>query len=119
MRPDDSSNAHVAREVNNAEFLLEYIIALLKSVDIKGSTGRAEDLLQEFLGRDSARLFLHELEAWLRSPYNDLRDWDKAVQYPDIGHEFNQSDSLDKGKTRSANVTMARELDRYRPDDLR
>lgn len=51
-----------------AEFLLEYIIAILKSMDMQGSTGEAEDLVQRFLGRDYTRLLLHELRAWLRSP---------------------------------------------------
>ena len=64
----------------NAEFLLEYIIAILKSVDIKGPDGQAEVKLQEFLGRDDARLFLHELRAWLQSPYTLLEDWDRHVQ---------------------------------------
>jgi len=74
----------VARKINNAEFLLEYIIAILKTVDLKGSGGQAEEMLQEFLGRENARLFLHELNAWLRSPYNSLDDWDRHVQYTDI-----------------------------------
>ncbi|KIW00399.1 uncharacterized protein PV09_08108 [Verruconis gallopava] len=72
------------RRVNNAEFLLEYIIAMLKSVDIKDCSGRAEHILGEFLGKSNARLFLHELEAWLRSPYCDVREWDAVVQYPDL-----------------------------------
>ena len=71
----------VTRRANNAEFLLEYIVAILKTVDIKGSGGQAEDMLQEFLGRDNTRLFLHELRAWLRSPYTSLEDWDRHVQY--------------------------------------
>jgi hypothetical protein len=75
----------VHRRANNAEFLLEYIIAILRTVDIKGSGGQAEELLQEFLGRANARLFLHELHAWLRSPYNSLEDWDRAVQYDEAG----------------------------------
>ncbi|EEH41028.1 RING finger domain-containing protein [Paracoccidioides lutzii Pb01] len=78
------------RTINNAEFLLEYIIAILRTVDIKGSGGQAEELLQEFIGRDHARLFLHELQAWLRSPYNSLTDWDRVVQYdeePAVGDE--------------------------------
>ncbi|KAK5272091.1 hypothetical protein LTR99_009621 [Exophiala xenobiotica] len=70
------------RRANNADFLLEYIIAILKSIDLKGSTGQAEEVLKDFLGRENARLFLHDLEAWLRSPYEYLRDWDRAVQYP-------------------------------------
>lgn len=73
-----------SRRARNAEFLLEYIIAILKTVDIKGSGGQAEEMLQEFLGRDNARLFLHELRAWLRSPYTSLDDWDRAVQYSEL-----------------------------------
>ncbi|KAL4810105.1 hypothetical protein BDV18DRAFT_130293 [Aspergillus unguis] len=71
------------RRGNNAEFLLEYIIAILRTVDIKGSAGQAEELLRDFLGRDNASLFLHELQAWLRSPYTSLEDWDRNVQYDD------------------------------------
>ncbi|KAL4765492.1 RING finger domain protein [Aspergillus foveolatus] len=71
------------RRGNNAEFLLEYIIAILRTVDIKGSAGQAEELLRDFLGRDNASLFLHELQAWLRSPYASLEDWDRNVQYDD------------------------------------
>ncbi|KAE8382891.1 hypothetical protein BDV26DRAFT_252859 [Aspergillus bertholletiae] len=73
-----------SRRGSNAEFLLEYIIAILRTVDIKGSAGQAESLLQDFLGRDNARLFLHELQAWLRSPYTSLSDWDRNVQYEDL-----------------------------------
>lgn len=69
----------------NAEFLLHYLIAILKTCDIKDSAGHAEDLLSEFLGRENARLFLHELHAWLRSPYAKLEDWDRHVQYPTGG----------------------------------
>ena len=76
-----SANQVAGRRARNAEFLLEYIVAILKTVDIKGSEGQAEDMLQEFLGRDNARLFLHELGAWLRSPYMSLENWDDAVQY--------------------------------------
>ena len=78
-----SGAGSVSRKANNAEFLLEYIVAILKTVDIKGSGGQAEDMLQEFLGRDNARLFLHELRAWLRSPYISLESWDRNVQYND------------------------------------
>ncbi|KAH0566390.1 hypothetical protein GP486_000212 [Trichoglossum hirsutum] len=77
------SSSSITRRINNAEFVLEYIIAILKTVDIKGSGGQAEDMLQEFLGREITRLFLHELRAWLRSPYTSLDEWDLAVQYKD------------------------------------
>ena len=78
------SDNRTLRRARNAEFLLEYIVAILKTVDIKGSGGQAEDMLQEFLGRENARLFLHELGAWLRSPYTSLDDWDRAVQYDEM-----------------------------------
>ncbi len=70
------------RRRDNAEFLLEYIIAVIKTVDIQGSAGQAEDMLSDFLGRDNARLFLHELRSWLRSPCQSLTAWDREVQYP-------------------------------------
>lgn len=82
LNPDAAGNSSTQRRANNAEFLLEYIIAILKTVDLKGSKGQAEDLISEFLGREHTRLFLHELQAWLRSPYEKLEDWDRAVQYP-------------------------------------
>lgn len=82
--PATGSSAALAasdRRANNAEFLLEYIIALLKTVDIQGPAGQATEMLQEFIGREHAMLFLHELRAWLRSPYTNLEDWDRNVQY--------------------------------------
>lgn len=69
------------RRAQNAEFLLEYIIAILKTVDMMGCAGTAEDMIAEYLGRQDTQVFLHELRAWLRSPFTDLEDWDKAVQY--------------------------------------
>ncbi|KAL3426240.1 RING finger domain protein [Phlyctema vagabunda] len=77
------------RRANNAEFLLEYIVAILKAVDIQGSSGAAEDMLSEFLGRESTRLFLHELRSWLRSPYTSLADWDRNVQYNESQEKAN------------------------------
>jgi hypothetical protein len=78
-----SSPESSARRANNAEFLLEYTVAILKTVDMQGAAGQAEGMLADFLGRDSARLFLHELRAWLRSPCLSLEAWDREVQYPD------------------------------------
>ncbi|AEO67979.1 uncharacterized protein THITE_2117217 [Thermothielavioides terrestris NRRL 8126] len=73
---------HRQRLRNNAEFLLEYIIAILKTVDLQDSAGQAEAMLADFLGRDNVRLFLHELRSWLRSPAPTLAAWDREVQYP-------------------------------------
>ncbi|KAK0290564.1 hypothetical protein LTR35_002508 [Friedmanniomyces endolithicus] len=66
---------------NTREFLVEYIIAVLKVNEIKGAGGHAEDLVAEFLGLENARMLLHELEAWLRSPFGRLEAWDEEVQY--------------------------------------
>ncbi|KAI1817011.1 hypothetical protein GGS20DRAFT_119436 [Poronia punctata] len=77
----DSGDTMTRRRANNAEFLLEYIIAILKTVDIQGSQGAAEDMLSEFLGRENTRLLLHELRNFLRSPWS-IEAWDRKVQYP-------------------------------------
>lgn len=84
LNPGCEGSEGINRRANNAEFLLEYIVAILKTVDIKGSGGQAEDMLQDFLGRENTRLFLHELNAWLRSPYTSLEDWDRHVQYNEV-----------------------------------
>ncbi|KAI2635613.1 hypothetical protein GGS26DRAFT_506068 [Hypomontagnella submonticulosa] len=76
-----SDDAMTRRRANNAEFLLEYIIAILKTVDIQGSQGQAEEMLKDFLGRDNTKLLLHELNNFLRSPWS-LEAWDRKVQYP-------------------------------------
>jgi hypothetical protein len=65
----------------NRDFLIEYVVALLKTNELRGADGRAEELLADFLGRDNTKLVLHELEAWLRSPYMTLDSWDRHVQY--------------------------------------
>lgn len=65
-----------------AERVLDLIVAMLGSVDLLDSHGRAEDLLSHlFGGRDVTRHFLHELRAWLRSPCQTLEEWDRTVQY--------------------------------------
>ncbi|CCT71478.1 related to RING finger domain protein [Fusarium fujikuroi] len=127
-RPDGNSqrDAVARRRANNAEFLLEYIIAILKSVDIMGSAGQAEEMISDFLGRDSTRLFLHELRAWLRSPYTKLADWDRAVQYDLSAPSSPRAESGGVGSSNQAQrqsknvnarnwVTSRRQGDFYRP----
>lgn len=81
LDPADASSSETSARTSNAEFLLAYIVSILKMVDIKASNGHAENLLAEFLGRENSRLFLHELNSWLRSPYTKVEDWDLNVQY--------------------------------------
>ncbi|KAM7192487.1 RING U-box [Naviculisporaceae sp. PSN 640] len=64
------------------EWVREYIIFLLKSIDTQDHTGYAEHLLSGHLPRDLARHLLHELRAWLRSPFQTPDEWYRAVQYP-------------------------------------
>lgn len=76
----------------NREFLIEYLVAVLKSNDPKGADGHAEELVKEFLGREDARLLLHELDAWLRSPYERLEAWDSHVQYGAVSERASRGD---------------------------
>ncbi|KAL2157024.1 hypothetical protein VTH06DRAFT_8314 [Thermothelomyces fergusii] len=105
---DDSCPAATAsredrrrRRRNNAEFLLEYIVAILKTVDIQGSAGQAEAMLADFLGRAHARLFLHELRSWLRSPAPGLAAWDREVQYPEPAARRAPPDVVSRGESES------------------
>ncbi|KAH8880346.1 hypothetical protein GQ53DRAFT_755166 [Thozetella sp. PMI_491] len=95
-----SGPANATRRIDNSEFLLEYIIAILKSVDVQGSAGQAEDMLTDFLGRDNTRLFLHELRSWLRSPHTTLGQWDREVQYPAAQVSRSPSQKRDEAKPR-------------------
>ena len=82
----------------NAEFLLAYLAAILQTVDLQDSAGRAEELLAEFLGRQHAALFLHELRAWLRSPYENLAAWDRHVQYEEDPTTNSTAAGYDQGE---------------------
>ncbi|KAI9894180.1 MAG: hypothetical protein M1814_004034 [Vezdaea aestivalis] len=66
---------------SNSEFLLSYIVAILKIVDIRGSDGRAEDLISDYLGREDSNIFCHELSSYLRSPFLSPEEWDSHIQY--------------------------------------
>ncbi|KAF3107768.1 hypothetical protein TWF706_002586 [Orbilia oligospora] len=65
----------------NREWLVEYIVGILKTVRLKDASGKAEDLIEEFLGREFAGVFLHELDAFLRSPFGRVREWDRWAKY--------------------------------------
>ncbi|RYO96162.1 hypothetical protein DL766_001941 [Monosporascus sp. MC13-8B] len=84
------------RRANNAEFLLEYVVAILKTVDMQGSQGQAEEMLKDFLGRENTRLLLHELKSFLRSPHS-LEVWDRKVQYPNAKRRTRDDDNNEDG----------------------
>ena len=79
--PTGSASSGSVATSTNTEFLLAYVVSILKMVDIRASHGHAENLVAEFLGRENSKLFLHELNAWLRSPYSKVEEWDQPVQY--------------------------------------
>lgn len=81
LNPCSPTYGRSDRRASNAEFLLEYVVSILKSIDLRGSAAQAEALLHDFLGKENARLFLHELEAFLRSPFQRVEEWDRHVQY--------------------------------------
>ncbi|KAJ8126783.1 hypothetical protein O1611_g6855 [Lasiodiplodia mahajangana] len=121
--PQSSEDAMTRRRANNAEFLLEYIIAILKTVDIQGSQGAAEDMLSDFLGRENAGLLLHELRSFLRSPWS-IEAWDRKVQYPSSSVErakYEDEDTENRGGSSRAGPIRSRagqgrmKSDSYRP----
>lgn len=61
-------------------FRLEYIVAVLKAAGLQGASGAAEELLMRYTGVHT-RLFLHELRAFLRSPFGRVEEWDRGVRY--------------------------------------
>ncbi|KAK5107160.1 hypothetical protein LTR62_001685 [Meristemomyces frigidus] len=76
------------RRGGTRDYLIEYIVAVLKSHEMKAANAHAEGLVAEFLGETNAKQLLHELEAWLRSPYERLEQWDRCVQYESDNHEI-------------------------------
>lgn len=104
------------RRQNNALFVLEYVIAILKTVDIQESSGHAENLLSDFLGRENSQIFLHELRNFLRSPFS-IEAWDNHVQYDETkaARSPPPRDGL-LATTELGNSGSSRQMsDRYRP----
>lgn len=103
------------RRQNNALFVLEYVIAILKTVDIQESSGHAENLLSDFLGRENSQIFLHELRNFLRSPFS-IEAWDNHVQYDETKAAPSSSRDGLVATTELDNSGSSRQMsDRYRP----
>ena len=74
--------------VRQVETNVDWLIRVLKIVDLKDSSGamvhHVESLLDDLNFGDQellASLFIHELRAFLMSPYTRLGEWDASVQY--------------------------------------
>lgn len=81
--PSSPSRNLDAGRLRNTEHVLKYVNEMLKHEGIK--SGGLEDALETWIGRDNAQLFLHELSSWMRSPFNEVEEWDRFVQYPTKG----------------------------------
>lgn len=81
MHRSDPRDRRRQRLQNTPEHLLQYVICILKIVDLQASDGHAENLLSDHLGRDNCKVFLHELRSFIRSPFQTVAEWDRHVQY--------------------------------------
>ncbi|WWC87479.1 uncharacterized protein L201_002368 [Kwoniella dendrophila CBS 6074] len=98
------------------EFLITYIISLLKIIDIRSEP--AIRLLTDYLNlnqefpNNPTEHFSHELYSFLRSPFKDLRKWDEAIQYDPIPSAQSQRPkSLSPGpshRARSRSLSISR-----------
>ncbi|PHH68075.1 hypothetical protein CDD82_861 [Ophiocordyceps australis] len=79
--PANSSPTGAQRPRLALEKLVSHIMRLLLVFEIRGSDGHLEDHLVTHLGRANARLFIHELHSFLRSPCHRVEDWDRMVRY--------------------------------------
>ena len=63
--------------IQDVELILEYIVALLKTIDLK--TNQGKECLQEYLGIHT-ELFIHELFCFAKSFLN-MEAYDQVVEY--------------------------------------
>ncbi|KAI9713137.1 MAG: hypothetical protein M1820_001122 [Bogoriella megaspora] len=101
-----AANLRDHREPDDTEYLLEYIVAILRQMDIQGCAGQAENVIRGFLGRKYTRLFLHELKAWLRSPYETLGEWDNSIQYNDENAPAELSQTIRREPLEGINIRL-------------
>jgi len=66
------------------EWVVEYIIGMLCRLEIKGTDGQLERLVGEILGKNSAKVLIHDLQSWLSGSWTKLEDWDRVVQYNEL-----------------------------------
>ncbi|RDA84978.1 hypothetical protein CP532_3875 [Ophiocordyceps camponoti-leonardi (nom. inval.)] len=82
--PSSQQQLRRRRPTATVERLVGHMIFLLCHFEIRGNDGALEDIVTTYLGRDNARLLLHELHSFLRSPFESPREWDVHVQYPSL-----------------------------------
>ena len=82
------------RAGRNRHQLIEYIVLILKSLDIQSNGNGIDEMLARDLSSASVvRHFLHELRCFLRSPYLTVAAWDRHVQYGRFGDAVGAEES--------------------------
>ncbi|KAF7854684.1 hypothetical protein EAF04_010253 [Stromatinia cepivora] len=81
VSPLPAHTVSVNLEKEYRSFVLEEIVDLLKRYDLRERAVEIEQAVEEYLN-EHARLFLHELTAWIESPFDTLEQWDRNVKYP-------------------------------------
>ncbi|UNI17828.1 RING-type E3 ubiquitin transferase [Purpureocillium takamizusanense] len=99
------------KRVITVESMMGHILRLLQHFEIRGSDGGLEDVVARHLGRENTQLLLHELHAFLRSPYERLEDWDRAVQYHPLPASLPE---IPERQPRQNSFTSERYSQRYR-----
>ncbi|CAD6451477.1 9cd76d5d-f288-4319-8f53-349f9485f88d [Sclerotinia trifoliorum] len=83
QEPTSSSSIHmiVPSEVEVIRnFVVNKIVDLLKRYDLQDKAVEIEQEAEQYLN-EHARLFLHELRAWIESPFDTLEQWHRNARY--------------------------------------
>ncbi|PWI72057.1 RING finger domain protein [Purpureocillium lilacinum] len=102
------------KRVITVERMMGHILRLLQHFEIRGSDGGLEDVVARHLGRENTQLLLHELHAFLRSPFERLEDWDRAVQYDPPPGPSPEMPDIPERRPRQNSFTSERYSQRYR-----
>lgn len=84
LRRDLSIFEYLKDKPGRLEWVVEYIIGMLCRLEIKGTDGQLERLVGEILGKNSAKVLIHDLQSWLSGSWTKLEDWDRVVQYNEL-----------------------------------
>jgi hypothetical protein len=76
---------------------VDYVMRVLRAVDMQSANGAAEEILRPVTGEFTG-LFLHELRAFLRSPFGRVEEWDEVVRYgpPTRGMRADDEDGYER-----------------------
>lgn len=101
------------------EFLTGYLSALIQLVDTQTIKGAklASNTISDYLGHANTTIFLHELRAFLKSPFETLVEYDNVVQYRNIA-EAGSQDDYGRPLCQVSQEQIDKNLSTYRTDPL-